>query len=95
VRVEMMTKKAPPNLVYDMNVFIANEEQKEAIFKRGVEPQEANIGAGVIKLDTEGRVVQVTVGQPMGKLYLIIFNRSPIPAEYELVIYNGRLRYDN
>ena len=88
----MTTKSIPPNLINDINLFVVDEVQKEAIVIGGIEPQNANIGAGVIKPDSTSDAVEVTVGEPVGDLYLVIFNRSTVPTEYDLVIYNGEFR---
>ena len=92
LRVEMTTDSVPPDLVYDINIYLVNETQKKEIFETDTEPQDANIGAGVIKLDTEGRVVVARLDPPVPKVYLVVFNRSDVSTEYHLEIFNGRFR---
>jgi hypothetical protein len=92
LRVEMTTQSVPPNPVYDINIYLVNETQKADIFDTDTEPQDANIGAGVIKPDTEGKVVVVRLDPPVPKVYLVIFNRSDVSTEYHLEIFNGRFR---
>jgi hypothetical protein len=92
LRVEMRTKSVPPNLVGDINIYIVDEIQKEEIFARDIEPQNANIDAGVIQVGSEGRVVEVKVNPPVPDVYLVVFNRSEVSTDYDLKIFNGRFR---
>jgi hypothetical protein len=92
LRVEMRTKSVPPNLVDDVNIYIVDEIRKQDIFARDIEPQNANIDAGVIQVGSEGRVVEVKVNPPVPDVYLVVFNRSEVSTDYDLKIFNGRFR---
>lgn len=92
LRVEMRTKSVPPNLVGDINIYLVDELRKEEIFARDIEPQNANIDAGVIQVGSEGRVVEVKVNPPVPDVYLVVFNRTEVSTDYDLKIFNGRFR---
>jgi cytoskeletal protein RodZ len=92
LRVEMRTKSVPPNLVDDINIYIVDELKREEIFEKDIEPQNANIDAGVIQVGSEGRVIEVKVNPPVPDVYLVVFNRSEVSTDYNLKIFNGRFR---